>query len=237
MNMLDIKQINTFYGKSHILYDTTLSVPEDKIIVLLGRNGVGKTTLMRSIMGLTPAKTGEIIYKGENITKRSPEDISAGGVGYVPQGRAIFPSLTVTEHLNIAMRKVQRNKNVKWTAKEIFDVFPRLAERKKNLGSQLSGGEQQMLAISRALITNPEFIIMDEPTEGLAPVIVNGALNELLTLLKEKGYTVLLVEQNYKFAMRHADMTYIMSKGSIVYSGTPQEIDSNEEIKRTYLGI
>jgi len=237
MNILEINQINTFYGKSHILHNTTLSIPADKIIVLLGRNGVGKTTLMRSIMGLTTARNGEILYKGEDITKKAPEDIAERGVGYVPQGRGVFPSLTVTEHLNVAMKKVQRNKNIKWTADEIYKVFPRLAERKKNLGSQLSGGEQQMLAISRALITNPEFIIMDEPTEGLAPVIVNGALNDLLILLKEKGYTVLLVEQNYKFAIKHADMTYVMSKGAIVYSGSPDEIDSNDEIKKTYLGI
>jgi len=234
--MLQAIDIHTYYGDSYVLQGASLEVPENKMVALLGRNGVGKTTLVRSIMGLTPAKRGNIIYNGTDITRYKPYTIAQMGIGYVPQGRMLYPSLTVAEHLKIAYRKAKHEGLKNWTTENALEVFPQLKERLKNRGGQLSGGEQQMLAIARALVTNPEILVMDEPTEGLAPIIVNE-LGKLLQMIKDSGYPVLLVEQNYNFAIKYADIIYVMSKGSIVFNGTPDEIDNNEEMKRKYIGI
>jgi len=233
--MLRVEDVHTYYGDSYILQGATLEVPENKIVALLGRNGVGKTTLVRSIMGLTPARRGKIVFQEKDITQSKPFAIAQMGIGYVPQGRMLFPSLTVAEHLKIAYRKGKHGSD-NWTIERILDAFPQLKERYQNRGGQLSGGEQQMAAIARALAANPEFLLMDEPTEGLAPIIVNE-LGKLLQMIKDDGYPVLLVEQNYKFALRFADEIYIMSKGTIVFKGLPDEIEESEEIKVKYLGI
>ena len=233
--MLYVEDIHTYYGDSYILQGASLEVPNNKIVALLGRNGVGKTTLVRSIMGLTPARRGKIVFQDKEITKLKPYNIAQMGIGYVPQGRMLFPSLSVAEHLKIAHKKGKNNRE-DWTLERTLDVFPQIKDRLQNRGNQLSGGEQQMVAIARALISNPELLLMDEPTEGLAPIIVSE-LGDLLQMIKDSGYPVLLVEQNYKFALRFADEIYIMSKGSIIFKGSPEEIESNEEIKRKYIGI
>lgn len=235
--MLNIKDIHTYYGNSLVLQGVNLDVEEHQIVALLGRNGVGKTTLVRSIMGLTPARRGQIRFGDEEITALNSYNIAQKGIGYVPQGRMIFPTLTVYENLMVAHRNNKSIGGSEWTVDRVLDQFPRLRERLSNNGNQLSGGEQQMLAIGRALVTNPSFLIMDEPTEGLAPVIVNELLSKLLSMLKEKGYTVLLVEQNLNFALKHADIVYIMDHGVIVYQGRPEDIAKDEEVKKKYLGI
>ena len=235
--MLNVDSIHTYYGSGHILHGVSLDVSDSQVVGLLGRNGAGKTTLVRSIMGLTPASQGKITFKGRDITRQSPSDIAHGGIGYVPQGRKIFPSLTVYENMSVACHKPENLDKEPWTIDDVFDVFPRLKERAKNYGNQLSGGEQQMLAIGRALVTNPSLVVMDEPTEGLAPVIVKEVLSKLITMLKLKGYPVLLVEQNMKFALKYTDIVYLLANGNMVYNGTSKELESNEEIKAKYLGI
>lgn len=229
--MLEVKDIHTYYGFSHILHGVSLQVPKGKVVALLGRNGVGKTTTLRSIMGLTPAHQGEILYKGEPIQQLPAHEISRKGIGIVPQGRRLFKSLTVLEHLQVFERGDGR-----WTAEKVLEFFPRLTERIKNRGNQLSGGEQQMLAIARALVTNPDLMVMDEPTEGLAPLLV-AEVGKLIKIIKDQGYAILLTEQKLKFALDIADEVYIMSKGQIVYRGLPEELMNDENIKRTYLGV
>lgn len=229
--MLTLNNINTFYGNSHILYDLSLHVPGGKVVAILGRNGTGKTTTLRSIMGLTPPVSGEILFKGRNIEKLPSHKIAQMGVGYIPQGRRLFPSLTVEEHLSVYYRK-----GSPWTCERVLDFFPRLRERMGNKGGELSGGEQQMLAIGRALVTGPEFLIMDEPTEGLAPLIVTE-VGRLINLIKQEGYAILLTEQKMKFALDLADEVYIISKGELVYHDVPEKLLMDEETKRTYLGV
>ena len=228
---LEIKDINTFYGFSHILYDVSLKVPEGKVVALLGRNGVGKTTTIRSVMGLTPPQSGEILFNGEPIHNKPAFQISQMGVGIVPQGRRLFKSLTVKEHLEVYCRGSKA-----WTPEKALEYFPRLAERINNKGNELSGGEQQMLAIARALVINPSLILMDEPTEGLAPLIV-AEVGKLIQMVKNEGYSILLTEQKLNFALDLADEVYVMNRGQIVYYGTPSELRANEEIKATYLGV
>ena len=229
--MLELKDINTYYGYSHVLHGTSLEVPEGKVVALLGRNGVGKTTTIRSIMGLTPPARGEILFEGKPIQGMEAYKISQMGIGLVPQGRRLFKSLTVKEHLEVFCRGDKR-----WTPEKTLEVFPRLAERINNKGSELSGGEQQMLAIARALVLNPKVILMDEPTEGLAPLIV-AEVGKLIKMVKDQGYAILLTEQKLKFALDIADDVYVMSKGSVVYHNTPKALMEDEEIKRTYLGV
>jgi len=228
---LEIKDINTFYGFSHILYDVSLKVPKGKVVALLGRNGVGKTTTIRSVMGLTPPQSGTILFNGEEIQKKPAYQISQMGVGIVPQGRRLFKSLTVKEHLEVYCRG-----SMEWTPEKALEYFPRLAERINNRGNELSGGEQQMLAVARALMTNPSLILMDEPTEGLAPLIV-AEVGKLIEMVKNEGYSILLTEQKLNFALNLADEVYVMNKGQIVYYGTPDDIRNNEEVKATYLGV
>jgi branched-chain amino acid transport system ATP-binding protein len=230
---LEIKNINTFYGYSHVIYDASLEVREATVVALLGRNGVGKTTMLRSIMGLTRAQSGEILFYGKDIRTLEPFVISKLGVGYVPQGRRLFSSLTVREHLEVYYRK---GFGGGWDPEKALEFFPRLRERYTSKAGDLSGGERQMLAIARALVTNPKLIIMDEPTEGLAPMVV-AEVGRLIKLIKEEGFTILLTEQKMKFALDLADESYILSKGQIVYHGLPKDLMSDEYTKKTYLGV
>lgn len=231
--LIEVEDIHTYYADSYVLQGVSLQVLKNTSVALLGRNGVGKTTLIRSIIGFTPPRKGRITFKGVDITCLAPEQIAKLGVGLVPQGRRIFPSLTVRENLLIAARaKI----NVGWTMERIFDLFPQLKERASQLGSKLSGGEQQMLSISRALIGNPDLLLLDEPTEGLAPLLVNH-LTDVLRSVKEKALSILLVEQNLSFAQELADYIYVMCNGVIAYESSPEEFRKNEEAKHLYLGV
>lgn len=229
--ILELNNIQTYYGHSHILHGVSMQVPDGKCVALLGRNGVGKTTTLRSIMGLTPPKEGTVVFNGKELQNLPAYEISNLGVGYVPQGRRLFKSLTVLEHLEVYHRPGDR-----WNPEKALDFFPRLKERLSNKGGELSGGEQQMLAIARALVMNPDIVIMDEPTEGLSPLIVSE-VGKLVKRLKAEGQAILLTEQKLKFALEIADEVYIMSKGQIVFHGTPDEIRGDDELKRVYLGV
>ena len=231
--MLKIVDIHTYYGDSYVLQGISLEVAKGTVVALLGRNGVGKTTLIRSIVGFTPARRGQILFNDRDITHMAAYKIVRMQIGLVPQGRRIFPSLTVTENLAIASRGTGVRS---WNLEKIFTLFPRLKERVNNRGNQLSGGEQQMLAIARALISNPVFLLMDEPTEGLAPVLVRE-VGDVILRLKKEGLSIFLVEQNLSFARKFADYTHVMSKGKIVYSSTPVGLWENREIKERYLGV
>ena len=230
--MLEIDDVHTYYGDSYVLQGMSLNVEKGSVVALLGRNGVGKTTLIRSIMGFTPARRGTIKFKDNDITRLPAQKIAQMGMGLVPQGRRIFPSLDVRENLSIASQP----RSGGWDMQRVFSVFPRLEDRIRHRGNRLSGGEQQMLASARALVRNPEFLLMDEPTEGLAPLLVQE-LGRTVQQLKEEGLSILLVEQNLPFALRLADHVYVMTKGRIVYESSPRELWQNEEIKRSYLGV
>jgi branched-chain amino acid transport system ATP-binding protein len=232
--MLTISDVHTYYGDSHVLQGVTLQVEEGTVTALLGRNGVGKTTVCRTIVGLTPARLGRVVFKGFDITHLPPHRIWERGVGVVPQGRRIFPSLTVAENLAIAVR--QRTDGAGWTVQKVCTVFPRLAERAGNRGNELSGGEQQMLAIGRALVANPALLVMDEPTEGLSPAMV-AEVGRVIRRVKEEGATILLIEQNAAFAVKVAEYAHVMSKGTIVHSSDAASLWKNETVKTQYLGV
>jgi branched-chain amino acid transport system ATP-binding protein len=231
--MLRVVDIHTYYGDSYVLQGVSLEVARGSVVALLGRNGVGKTTLIRSIVGFTPARKGAILFDGRDITRMDPYKIVKLGMSLVPQGRRVFPSLTVRENLAIAERCSDTRH---WDFPKIYGLFPRLEERRDQRASTLSGGEQQMLAIARALISNPLFILMDEPTEGLAPVLVREVGDAILKM-KEEGLSIFLVEQNLAFARRFADSVHLMSKGLIVYSSTPEQLWEDQEAKHRYLGV
>ena len=231
---LDLIDLHTYYGDSHVLQGATLSAERGKVTAVLGRNGVGKTTLCRSLTGLTPAQRGRVMLDARDVTRLPPHRISEAGIGLVPQGRRIFVSLTVHENLLIAARPARAGSG--WNIDRVFGLFPRLAERRHHGGSDLSGGEQQMLAIARALIANPTLLIMDEPTEGLAPAIV-AEVARLIRQVRDEGTTVLLVEQNAAFAVDVSDVTHVMHQGTIVHSSAPAALWANEEIKSQYLGV
>jgi branched-chain amino acid transport system ATP-binding protein len=231
--MLKIVDIHTYYGDSYVLQGISLEVPEGRVVALLGRNGVGKTTLIRSIVGFTPARRGQILFNDQEITHMPAFKIIRMQIGLVPQGRRIFPSLTVRENLAIAARASDVQS---WDFTRIYSLFPRLEERRNQMANTLSGGEQQMLAIARALISNPIFLLMDEPTEGLAPVLVRE-VGDVILRLKGGGLSIFLVEQNLSFARKFADYTHVMSKGKIVHSSTPAELWENQGIKERYLGV
>jgi branched-chain amino acid transport system ATP-binding protein len=232
--VLEIHDIHTWYGDSYILQGVSLEVKDGAIVALLGRNGMGKTTTIRSIMGLTPPRKGTISYNGQSIVGLSPHRIARLGIGLVPQGRMIFSSLSVTENLKMAARV--GDKQDPWTLEKVFSVFPKLEERRKNKGNLLSGGEQQMLTIARALMTNPDLVLFDEPSEGLAPVVVEEVFR-VIEELRAAGQSILLVEQDFGMAMSVADYAYIMSKGTIVYESAPDELINNESVKSAYLGV
>lgn len=228
--MLELQNIHTYYGKGHILYGVSLNVAEASVVALLGRNGMGKTTVVRSIIGFTPPHSGIVRFKGQEIQGLPAYKICQMGMGLVPQGRRIFPSLSVGENLLIG----QRGKG--WTLDKIHSLFPILKERAKQRGNLLSGGEQQMLCIARALLTNPDFLLMDEPSEGLAPLLVNEVGN-IIAQLKGEGFSILLVEQNLALALKVCDYVYILHRGEIVYHSTPAELAKNENIQTEYIGI
>lgn len=232
MNMLTINDIHTFYGESYVLHGVSLRVEPGTVVSLLGRNGMGKTTTIRSIMGFTPARSGVIQFKDREITHLKPHQIAKMGIGLVPQGRNIFPSLTVKENLTMAART--NNGIRQWTLDTVYARFPILKERSNLKGNLLSGGEQQMLATGRSLMTNPELMLMDEPSEGLAPLVLRE-IRSIIETLKKEGLAILLVEQNLSMALSVSDYVFIMSKGRIEYESTPQELDKNEEVKIKYL--
>jgi branched-chain amino acid transport system ATP-binding protein len=231
--MLDVEDIHTNYGDSYVLQGVSLRVGHGQVVAVLGRNGVGKTTLIRSIVGFTPPRRGRILLRGEDITHLPAHEIARRGVGLVPQGRRIFSSLSVGEHLEIGQRA---GNGSGWSFGRVLDLFPRLRERIRNRGNQLSGGEQQMLACGRALVGNPDILLMDEPSEGLAPLLVRE-LGRILGRLKAGGASILIVEQNLAFALRIADHVYLMSKGKIVHESSRAALLGNEEIKARYLGV
>jgi branched-chain amino acid transport system ATP-binding protein len=219
---LEARDLHTFYGKSHILHGVSLDVAEGKITTLLGRNGAGKSTTLRSLMGLTPAREGKITIFGTDTTQLPPFQIAAMGVGYVPEGRRVFANLTVDENLRVPIER-----SGSWTIARIYELFPRLAERKMNRGRQLSGGEQEMLAIARALLVNPKLLMLDEPSQGLAPLVV-AEVFRIITEMRREGISVLLVEQNARMSLEIADFAYVLDDGRVVYSGTARELAADE---------
>jgi branched-chain amino acid transport system ATP-binding protein len=232
---LNVESINTFYGLSHILFDVSLGVERGEVAVLLGRNGAGKTTTMLSIMGINPPKSGSITYQGQPLVGLRPYQIARLGVGFVPEDRRIFPDLTVYANLDVG-RKSSKAGDKKWSLERIYDLFPTLKSFSNRHGGTLSGGEQQMLTIARTLMGDPEFLLLDEPSEGLAPIIVK-VLGQFIEVIKKEGMTVLLSEQNTKFALKHADRAYIVDNGAIKYQGSIAELEQNEEIKKRYLAV
>jgi branched-chain amino acid transport system ATP-binding protein len=232
--MLQLIDVHTYYRESHILRGISLEVKEGSVVALLGRNGMGKTTTIRSIIGFTPPRSGTVRFKGKDITGLQPHRIAKMKLGLIPQGRLIFQSLSVEENLTMAARG--REKTGAWTLDRVYSLFPRLKQRAKLRGNLLSGGEQQMLTIGRALMTNPDLLLMDEPSEGLAPIIVLE-IGHIISQLKESGFSILLVEQNLPMALGVADYVYVISKGMIVHESIPKELRDNEELTGKYLGV
>lgn len=231
--MLDVQDLHVAYGESWIIQGVSLAVPAGRIVVVLGRNGVGKTTLVRALAGLTPPRRGRVRLEGEDLAGAPAHVIARRGVGLVPQGRRLFTSLTVAEHLRVGVRP---RAGANWTAARVLDLFPRLAERLAHRGRTLSGGEQGMLAVGRALVGNPRVLLLDEPSEGLAPLLVRE-LGRILTALARAGTAVLLVEQNLAFALGVADEVHLMSKGRVVHSCTPEALRADEAAKARWLGV
>lgn len=230
--LLTVDAVHTYYGGSHVLRGVNLEMGAG-VLALVGRNGMGKTTLARAIMGIVPVARGRVIVGGDDVTNRQPYRIARHGIGYVPQGRIVFPSLTVEEHLWLAHREKRTGR---WTPQAVFGLFPRLAERKRHPGNLLSGGEQQMLAIARALVTNPRLLIMDEPTEGLAPVIIDGLVTALRGLVLE-GLSLLLIEQNLHVAHSMSPNTHVLVTGEIAYQGSTEHLVSSPALTQRLLGV
>jgi branched-chain amino acid transport system ATP-binding protein len=228
---LEVEDIHTYYGESHVLHGISLRVDPGEVLAILGRNGMGKTTLMRSIVGFTPPRAGHVRYKNADITRLPSFRMVELGMALVPQGRRVFPSLSVRENLEVARRGSGR-----WSLEQVYALFPRLRERAANRANKLSGGEQQMLAIGRALMSNPELLLLDEPTEGLAPLLVRE-VGRVIAELKRSGLSILLVEQNLALALSVADRVHVLSRGQIVHTGTPGELMGNEDVKTRYLGV
>jgi branched-chain amino acid transport system ATP-binding protein len=231
--MLRVEDIHTYYGASHILQGMSVAVERGEVVAVIGRNGVGKTTLVRSIMGITPTRRGRIFFKDTDITGMPSHRIARMGVGLVPQGRRIFPSLSVREHLEVTARP---RGAASWTLERMIGLFPQLAARLGQTANKLSGGEQQMLAAGRALVGNPDLLLMDEPTEGLAPLMVRE-LGRLVATLREGGASILLVEQQLAFVLKHADRVYIVSRGQVVHHCRPAELAEDHETLSRYLGV
>jgi branched-chain amino acid transport system ATP-binding protein len=240
--LLAVREIHAYYGDSYVLHGLSLDLRPGQIVVILGRNGMGKTTLIRSVAGLTPPRRGDVIFEGRSFIGRPPYSIAQAGVAIVPQGRRIFKSLTVQENLALptsalAGRRPERIPGRKhWDMQEVLKEFPQLAERLDNAGGSLSGGEQQMLAIGRALMANPSLILMDEPSEGLSPKLVQR-VEEIMRSLRAHGHSILLVEQNLALAMSVADSIYVISSGRFVFNGTPNELSKSAEVLDSHLGV
>jgi len=233
MALLEVQDIHTYYGDAYVIQGLTLKLEQGQILGLLGRNGVGKTTLVNSIMGFNPPRRGKIVFKGTDITQIASFETVRSGIGLVPQGRRVFATLSVEENLQVAERHPDRHG---WNLERVYSLFPRLRERRRQRAKTLSGGEQQMLAIGRGLMTNPDCLIMDEPSEGLAPIIIQGVW-EAIGKLKDEGLSILLVEQNAFLALKLVDFVHVMSKGRVVYSARPEALAANDEIKAKFLGI
>lgn len=229
--MLDVNGIHTYYGLSHILFDVSLKVSEGEVVGLLGRNGAGKSTTIRSIMGLTPPKEGNIMFKGENITGEKPYLLFRKGIGYVPDDRRVFADLTVDDNLEIV-----HSRGNEWNKERVYELFPALKEIKTRRGGNLSGGEQQMLTIARALMGSPDLLLLDEPTEGLAPLIVRDLEKQILKL-RDAGISIFLSEQNIKSALKMISRVYVIDNGRIRFEGTVAEFEANEEVKKKYLMV
>ena len=229
--LLEIEKINTYYGDAHVLHDVSAQVQRDEIVGLLGRNGAGKTTTLKSVIGLQPPQTGRIRFKGEPIQGDDPEDIYRRGVGYIAEDRAIFPDLTVRENLLVGLRSGQDP-----DFEQVFEYFPRLEERLGQKGGTLSGGEQQMLAIARTVVSNPDLLLIDEPTEGLMPTLVEG-ISEIVEQLNEDDHTIFLVEQNIDLVLDIADRVYVVSQGAVRFSGTPEELENDRETIDRHLAV
>jgi branched-chain amino acid transport system ATP-binding protein len=231
--LLEVREINTFYGISHILFDVSLEIDKGEVVCILGRNGVGKTTTLRSIIGLTSPRSGSIVFLGVEIRGKQPFEIARLGIGFVPEDRIIFPDLTVRENLEMGIKRKDRGG---WPLERVYEMFPLLKEREKQMGGTLSGGEQQMLTIARTLMGNPQLLLLDEPSEGLAPMIVKEVENQVRHL-KTEGMPILLSEQNSNFIMKLSDRAYILEKGQIRWKGEVSKLKDNPEIMKTYLGI
>jgi branched-chain amino acid transport system ATP-binding protein len=233
--LLEVDDIHTFYSKSHILHGVTMDLEEGETVTLLGRNGVGKSTTLKSIAGLAPPRRGSVRFKGQESAGLKPYQLCRLGIGYVPEERRIFPKLTVRQNLLVGMKPKQQSAGP-WTIEKVYEMFPRLEERDGQRGGNLSGGEQQMLTIGRTLMGNPEAILVDEPTEGLAPLLVK-MVTELLRDIHSQGHSILLVEQAMDVALELADRAYVMSKGEIVWKGTPDELRADDQARKTYLEV
>lgn len=230
--MLRLEGITAGYGETQVLHGVSLEVAVGEVVALLGRNGAGKTTTLRSIIGLTPAWNGSVVFDGQDITRRKPHTLALAGIGYLPEHRGVFPSLSVHENLTL----VEGRRPGAWTIARVYELFPRLAERRQNGGAQLSGGEQQMLAIARALLLNPKLLLLDEPTEGLAPLIVREIYARLADI-KAEGATVLLVEQSVRFALSLADRAYVLGRGQVEWQGDAAALAGDAEAQKTWLGV
>jgi branched-chain amino acid transport system ATP-binding protein len=233
--MLSVENLNAYYGRAHILADVSFAVPKGEVVVLLGRNGAGKSTTMKAVMGLVPPAGGRVVFQGTDIAGKQPFEIARLGLGYVPEERRIFAELTVTENLEVGSRPVRAGAP-QWALEKLFALFPNLARMQDRLGGQMSGGEQQMLTIARTLMGNPSLVLLDEPSEGLAPVIVEQMARTILDL-KREGLTVLLSEQNLHFARAVADRALIIEKGRIRFAGTMAELMANEAVRTQYLSV
>ena len=229
--MLEMKSVDAFYGIGHILHGLSLAIAESEVVAVLGRNGAGKTTTLRCIAGLTPPRQGEILYRGRSLAGLEPHRISRLGIALVPETRDIFSYLSVRENLAIARRAGSR-----WQMETVLERFPSLKERMGNKGRQLSGGEQQMLAIARALLTGPDLLLLDEPSQGLAPLVVNAVM-DTIRKLKDERVSMLLVEQNAEMALQLADRVYVIDHGTVVFEGTPERLRADRQVMTTYLGV
>jgi branched-chain amino acid transport system ATP-binding protein len=233
--LLELRDVDRFYGRAHILHGLSFSIDNGEVAALLGRNGAGKSTTLKSIMHLMPAAAGQVCFDGVDISDEPSHRIAKLGIGYVPEDRRIFQDLTILENLDVGRQPARGNLSV-WSCERLFGLFPNLAERRQHLGKEMSGGEQQMLSIARTLMGNPRLILLDEPSEGLAPVIVEQ-MATAISSLKEEGLTVLLSEQNLHFAHGVADRAYIIEKGTLRFEGTMQELNADEAIRDAYLSI
>jgi branched-chain amino acid transport system ATP-binding protein len=236
-NVLEVTDIHTYYADSYVLQGVSLKVKPGQIVALMGRNGVGKTTTIRSIVGFSPPARGTITFKAADITKKPSHEIAKNGISLVPQGRRIFPSLTVAEHLSVFQRGGHDTRRQAWDLDRITELFPSLERRIKQKASVLSGGEQQMLAIARALLTNPELLLMDEPSEGLSPLLVQQVVEVIRHLRTTAELPILLVEQNLSLALNLADYVYVMKKGAVAFEGPAEELANAPDVQHTYLGV
>jgi branched-chain amino acid transport system ATP-binding protein len=239
--LLAVRDVHTYYGDSYVLHGLSLELSQGKIVAIIGRNGMGKTTLIRSIAGLTPPRRGDVVFEGQSLIGKPAYEIAQSGMAIVPQGRRIFKSLTVRENLLLPTSSLAGHRKTdpsrkQWTLDAVLEEFPQLAERMDNTGNALSGGEQQMLAIGRALMANPALILMDEPSEGLSPKLVQK-IEEIMRNLRNHGHAILLVEQNLALALSVADSIYVISSGQFVFHGTSEELSSNHEVLDSHVGV